>query len=664
MRSQVILVASLLLTVFLPVPSIAQGCADADADGVCDAQDSCPNLANPEQRADLIALTSLTDGSNCRSFAVTQGPNPRLVYSDEVTGPEWRIRSRPLFGNTTVELAVTQSGGGVFQITPDGSTVVYLGSQSTNQYSWFAVPIDGGPSVPLGISVSPLRLVIAADSASVIYKVASGLFSQPIDGSPGHFLVQESTQRIGPGFGSVPGWKATPDLRTIVYSWGTTTLEELRSVAIAPGGTTRTLFVPSTQPYRFLAALIDSTSTHVVFSGSTGQPLNRRDLFSVPIESGDAALRHVAVVSSSTLITPNGSRVLVEVAQAGVVEWWSYPSAGGPGTLLYTEAPEEMLAYVTVSNERMAFESRFTQPDSSTLNQVRTVGLSGGVVTPLSDLTPSGVGSMVFASDGSRVLYTKGSPDLFTVPAGGGQTVPLVPVDPEFGVVYPVVLGHAVYFLAGGGNGLQTGLVTGGAATAIAASDMATFYPYPGGAPASFLLPTPDHPLLFGAFTPVGSTRQDIWAYVPDTDADGLLAACDNCPLVANLDQTDGDSDGFGDACDCAPIDPTSAGPGEVAGLTVEKLAAGVARLVWTADSGAESYSVTRGDLLAVRTGTYGPCLAEGVSGTSYDDASVPASGQGYLYLIQGWTTSCGAATLGELSPGVERINPDPARCD
>lgn len=43
----------------------------------------------------------------------------------------------------------------------------------------------------------------------------------------------------------------------------------------------------------------------------------------------------------------------------------------------------------------------------------------------------------------------------------------------------------------------------------------------------------------------------------PDTDGDGILDGNDNCPKVANYDQQDGDGDGFGDACDCAPNDKT-----------------------------------------------------------------------------------------------------------
>ena len=36
----------------------------------------------------------------------------------------------------------------------------------------------------------------------------------------------------------------------------------------------------------------------------------------------------------------------------------------------------------------------------------------------------------------------------------------------------------------------------------------------------------------------------------PDSDADGVIDACDNCPSVSNADQDDADGDGVGDACD------------------------------------------------------------------------------------------------------------------
>ncbi len=144
---------------------------------------------------------------------------------------------------------------------------------------------------------------------------------------------------------------------------------------------------------------------------------------------------------------------------------------------------------------------------------------------------------------------------------------------------------------------------------------------------------------------------------------DGVGDACDNCAGNPNAGQTDGDGDGVGDACDCAPSNPASIGPGEVGGLLLSKPAAGVARLAWNAASGAQSYSITRGDLLTVDSWIYGPCLAQGIVGTTHDDAAIPASGQGYSYLVQPWTSACGAGTLGHESSGAERLNSDPARC-
>ncbi|HWN67080.1 MAG TPA: hypothetical protein VNM90_05540, partial [Haliangium sp.] len=45
-----------------------------------------------------------------------------------------------------------------------------------------------------------------------------------------------------------------------------------------------------------------------------------------------------------------------------------------------------------------------------------------------------------------------------------------------------------------------------------------------------------------------------------DTDGDGLVDVCDNCPAVANEDQADGNGDGAGDACQ-PTIDVVSVGP-------------------------------------------------------------------------------------------------------
>jgi hypothetical protein len=69
-----------------------------------------------------------------------------------------------------------------------------------------------------------------------------------------------------------------------------------------------------------------------------------------------------------------------------------------------------------------------------------------------------------------------------------------------------------------------------------------------------------------------------------DSDGDGILDLCDNCPTVANPDQADTDSDGYGDACPPPPPEPSVpesrsidncgalCGPGLVSGLVLSLL--------------------------------------------------------------------------------------------
>lgn len=44
----------------------------------------------------------------------------------------------------------------------------------------------------------------------------------------------------------------------------------------------------------------------------------------------------------------------------------------------------------------------------------------------------------------------------------------------------------------------------------------------------------------------------------PDSDTDGIIDDCDNCPTISNPSQEDADSDGCGDVCDGCPSDPTT----------------------------------------------------------------------------------------------------------
>ena len=69
--------------------------------------------------------------------------------------------------------------------------------------------------------------------------------------------------------------------------------------------------------------------------------------------------------------------------------------------------------------------------------------------------------------------------------------------------------------------------------------------------------------------------------------------------------------------------------PGEVQGL---RWLSG-SHLAWDADPASVTYNVYR-DGLAGLPGTHGECLADEVGGTAYAEATNPAPGAGFFYLV------------------------------
>lgn len=188
--------------------------------------------------------------------------------------------------------------------------------------------------------------------------------------------------------------------------------------------------------------------------------------------------------------------------------------------------------------------------------------------------------------------------------------------------------------------------------------------------------------IAFRANEAVPGRLSEVYLVSPvDIDGDGLTQLADNCPLVYNPDQLDGDGDlrgdacatdwdgdGIGDAADCASKDRRAGRPGDVHPVSVQHdRASGSTTLAWPLLPAADRYDVSRGRIAELRAGTFGQCRTavdpDPADGTFHDTTS-PGAGDGFFYLVRGVDAGCGGAgTWGSGSSGVERVNTDPAAC-
>lgn len=143
-----------------------------------------------------------------------------------------------------------------------------------------------------------------------------------------------------------------------------------------------------------------------------------------------------------------------------------------------------------------------------------------------------------------------------------------------------------------------------------------------------------------------------------DFDGDGILNGTDNCLTVPNSRLADTDSDGQGNACDCASSNPTLFAP--PLEITVLDLSDG--SLSWDSDadhSGSSTeYDVLSGDLaeLPAGGGASERCVSAASLITIANDILDPAPGSAFYYLVRG-RNACGVGTYGRASNGTSRTS-------
>jgi len=141
-----------------------------------------------------------------------------------------------------------------------------------------------------------------------------------------------------------------------------------------------------------------------------------------------------------------------------------------------------------------------------------------------------------------------------------------------------------------------------------------------------------------------------------DADFDSIGDCIDNCPLDANLDQSDQDSDLVGDACDCAPLDSTDP-PGPVNHVvSLSRSGATDVVIAWSDEGVPGTFGVHRGSRDAGSGFAYNHgCHGGTTTTTSAIDAELPGPGQTYYYLVT--RIGCAESSLGDDSAGAARPN-------
>ena len=113
----------------------------------------------------------------------------------------------------------------------------------------------------------------------------------------------------------------------------------------------------------------------------------------------------------------------------------------------------------------------------------------------------------------------------------------------------------------------------------------------------------------------------------------------------------------------CSTANPGILPPPAVGQVSALRFGATGLTLSWSPTPGADSYTVVRGTLDILATGSHGDCLADGVTAIAFDDPGVPAASTGLFYLIRGDSEDCGPGLLGYDSSEQPRADPGPGAC-
>jgi len=380
-----------------------------------------------------------------------------------------QLFSVPIGGGTPVRLNRPLPAGGFvfsFQLSPDGSTVVYNADQDTdNVREIYSVPVAGGtvtrlnaPMTAGGNSFSSGRT--SPDGSTVIYRADQDtdevfeLYSVPISGGSVTKLNPPLPSGADVGY---ENFEFSPGGSTVVFAVteGTLGRRALYSVS-AQGGPATRLTPPLVDGGRinFLGfdryRMISPDGSRVVYSADQDTD-DQVELYSVPIEGGTVTrlnppLLPGQIVDSLYEFSADGSTVVYQTfSESEPSEVFSVPTAGGTVTTLNAPLPstDEVLSFQLSHDGSFAVYTTFPRDAippspskvsaspkgvSSPPNGLFSAPINGGPVQTLATGFPEGSGLIDFSisPDDQFVIYTAdqdtpGTSELYRVPSLGGS---------------------------------------------------------------------------------------------------------------------------------------------------------------------------------------------------------------------------------------------------
>jgi len=343
-----------------------------------------------------------------------------------------------------------------FDISPDGSMVVYIADQDTNDVDEiYSVPIGGGAPVKLNGELlasgsKVIEFLISPDGSTVVYQAdgenqdAFELFSVPIDGG----TAIKISGTIDPD-GETDLFKISPDNSTVVFTASQDDqFYKLFSVPI--GGGTPTPLTPMQVGYSVDEILFTTDSNMVVFVGDL-ETTAKKELYSVSINGGaitklNGTIPNNSDVKTNFIISPDDSQVVYVADQDtnGKNELYSVSINGGTtsklnGTLI---GGGDIIDYA-LSQDGNTIVYRADQ-DINNVRELYSVSITGGAVTKL-NLDLAGDQDVdqdyLISPDSSLVVYradqeTNNIVEIYSVSINGGIITKLNDPLPQFGDIF------------------------------------------------------------------------------------------------------------------------------------------------------------------------------------------------------------------------------------